>query len=269
MPDSWATGNLAMTLLLLGSVAVWMRIGAKRINGEDALPWMPREPCPWHAAAVALSLPVSIVVQYVVSSSAPEHKLHSIAHVQDGCLAKVLEILVLMGLLALATPIRARNFGLHPSGLVDDVKFGLAGFLAAWGPVCAVSYAVNRLGLREEGAKHLYLRVLEENPGAGTVGWIVLSAVVLAPIAEELLYRVVLQGWLETRLTPRAAILFVGILFACVHYAPGRPDHLPLLPLALILGYVYYRRHSYLTVVILHAAFNGTNLALKLLSGDE
>jgi len=41
---------------------------------------------------------------------------------------------------------------------------------------------------------------------------------------------------------------------------------LPLVPLALILGYVYYRRHSYLSVVLLHALFNGANLWLALIA---
>ena len=37
------------------------------------------------------------------------------------------------------------------------------------------------------------------------------------------------------------------------------------LPLALILGYVYYRRQSYLAVVVLHALFNGTMVTLSRL----
>jgi membrane protease YdiL (CAAX protease family) len=41
---------------------------------------------------------------------------------------------------------------------------------------------------------------------------------------------------------------------------------LPLLPLALVLGYVYDRRHSYLAVVVLHALFNLTMLAAQLLT---
>jgi membrane protease YdiL (CAAX protease family) len=84
-----------------------------------------------------------------------------------------------------------------------------------------------------------------------------------------LLYRVVIQGWLESRITPRAAIIFVSILFAAIHSESGRPDALPILPLALILGYVYHRRHSLLAAFTLHATFNAANLALALMTGPS
>jgi uncharacterized protein len=174
-----------------------------------------------------------------------------------------------MGLLAIWTPIRRRDFGLCLSGMTADLRIGLLGFLAALLPVYGVNFAVYWFGLREEGVKHPLFVALEEHPGAELLGWVGLAAVVLAPLAEELLYRVILQGWLQTHLTPRSAILFVAILFALVHFESGRPDHLPLLPLALILGYVYYRRHSYLTVVFLHALFNATNLAFAVLFGSK
>lgn len=270
MSDLLTTGNLVAGGLLLGSVAVWAVLVARWQRGEIPVTWQPREPCPWHAVAVGLALPVSIVVRAIVLSSAANAERTPIATLQTQCLAIVLEIVVLMGLLAIWTPIRGRDFGITASGLAVDARWGLLGFLAALLPVYGVNFAVQQLGLRAEGAKHSMLLALEKDPRAELLVWITLAAVILAPLAEELLYRVVLQGWLETRLTPRAAILFVGILFAMVHFnpdEPGRPDHLPLFPLALILGYVYYRRHSYLTVVILHAVFNATNLALALLFG--
>ena len=73
----------------------------------------------------------------------------------------------------------------------------------------------------------------------------------------------ILQGWLQSRIEPAWAIFAVAVLFAFVH---GWPDSLPLIPLSLILGYVYYRRHSYLAVVMLHLLFNATNLALAVLT---
>ena len=36
-------------------------------------------------------------------------------------------------------------------------------------------------------------------------------------------------------------------------------------PLALVLGYVFHRRHSFLAVVVLHAIFNAMNLIIALL----
>lgn len=265
MSDLHMVGNLMLGLLLLSSIAVWGSATRRWLMAQPIIEWRPREPAPWSRLAVGLALPASIVVQVIVISAAKQEELSPLELLQAQCLAISLEIFVVMGLLALGTPIRAVDFGLEPARLPTEARIGIAGYLAALVPVYAVNTAVELLGLRAPGAKHSFLQILEKNPGAETVGWIVLGAVVLAPLAEELVYRVILQGWLETRMTPRSAILFVAFLFASVHFEPGRPDSLPLFPLAVILGFVYHRRHSYATVAILHAAFNATNLGLTML----
>jgi membrane protease YdiL (CAAX protease family) len=265
MADSPATGNLVVAGLFLGSLAAWTWIVLWWKQGIAAIEWQDREACPWNPVAVGLALPVSIIVQVVALHSAPDADPAPVSDLPALCLALVLEMLVLMGLLALSTPIRADDFGLSRSQLGRNVCFGIVGFLMSILPVYAVSYAVEMADLRDDGARHSFLKLLENHPGADTIAWVSLAAVVFAPMAEELLFRVILQGWLETRLTPRAAILFVSVLFALVHYEPGRPDFLPIIPLALILGYVYYQRHSYLAVVVLHGTFNALNLALAIL----
>jgi membrane protease YdiL (CAAX protease family) len=148
--------------------------------------------------------------------------------------------------------------------LPGDAALGVAGFLAAWLPVVGVSALVEWLGWRAEGARHPFLRILEASPGIAAVLAIGIAVVLLAPLTEELLYRVILQGWLESRMSPRAALVFVALIFSIVHSQDGRPDALPLLPLALVLGYVYQRRHSYPAVVVLHGLFNAVNLALAV-----
>ncbi len=76
-----------------------------------------------------------------------------------------------------------------------------------------------------------------------------LCAVILAPLYEELLFRVVLQGWLTSVVDPRYAIPIVALIFGAIH---GLPDGIALLPLAGVLGYVFYRRHSYVSVLVIH-----------------
>ncbi|HEY3964048.1 MAG TPA: CPBP family intramembrane glutamic endopeptidase, partial [Planctomycetaceae bacterium] len=93
--------------------------------------------------------------------------------------------------------------------------------------------------------------------------WIIVSAVILAPVAEELLYRVLLQGWAQGQMASWKAIVFSSFVFVVQH---DPFDWLPLIPLALILSYVYNRRRSYLAVVVLHALFNGVMLALAALT---
>ncbi len=40
-----------------------------------------------------------------------------------------------------------------------------------------------------------------------------------------------------------------------------------LIPLSLILGYLYYRRRSYLANVLMHSLFNGVNLWMAISTG--
>lgn len=260
MSDWQAVGNLARPALAAASLAVWMAIAARRMRGLPPLDIEPRMACPWHPLAVALALPLAMGVQRAMLSVVPREGGTTLDVVQSSCLAMILSSLIVMGLLALFSPMSAADFGVQRGRAAADLKIGVLGYLAALVPVFAINLAVQYLGLRPTGPQHSFLKFLDQDPGAAAVAWIVLSAGILAPLVEELLYRVILQGWLETRLAPGAAIVAVALLFAGVH----EYDALPLIPLALILGYVYHRRHSYLAVVALHATFNLTNLALAL-----
>ena len=92
---------------------------------------------------------------------------------------------------------------------------------------------------------------------------IVISAVVLAPLAEELFFRGLLQSTLRNYLPPWGAIVVSSVLFALVHIAAIR-DVLPLLPLAVVLGYAY-ERHGRLTgPIVIHALFNAIMLTAAL-----
>ena len=73
----------------------------------------------------------------------------------------------------------------------------------------------------------------------------------------------VLQTWLQKIAPPRESLVAVAIIFAAVHRLP---DALPLVPLALILGYVYQQRRCFLSIVLIHMLFNATNLGLALLT---
>ncbi|MGQ0636335.1 MAG: lysostaphin resistance A-like protein [Planctomycetaceae bacterium] len=268
MAESLHVGNLAAWLVVIalggGSITVWGCVAARWVRGLPALDWEPREPCPWHPAAVAFAFPASIFVHLVVRGAGAQSGGADIDLVYAATLAMFGEWSALVGLLALGGPLRLADFGVNLQRLPGDIAVGVGGFLAACGPVMAVSALVEWLGWRGEGAKHPFLKILDASPGPETVAWIAVCVVVLAPLTEELLYRVILQGWLESRMSPRAALCFVALIFSTVHSQDGRPDALPLLPLALILGYVYQRRHSYPAVVVLHALFNAVNLALAL-----
>ena len=92
---------------------------------------------------------------------------------------------------------------------------------------------------------------------------IFLIAVVFAPIVEELQFRVVILGGIAQRGRPVLALVLSSLLFAFAH---GYPDCFALIPLAVILGYCYLRRRSYITVMIVHFLFNMFNMGLAFLA---
>jgi membrane protease YdiL (CAAX protease family) len=92
---------------------------------------------------------------------------------------------------------------------------------------------------------------------------VIFTGVVVAPVVEELQFRVVLLGGLLQAGLKRVAVASAAISFSLLH---GFPDGLALLPLAFALGYAYMRRQSYLTVIFVHFMFNAINLGIAFMA---
>lgn len=172
-------------------------------------------------------------------------------------------VVVLLAALSGLRRLPLASYGIHLRDWPRNLRAGGLGFLASLLPVYAVQFALAETGLRTEDDANPILKLVAENSVPEVVLWIGLSVVVAAPLAEELIYRVILQGWLAGRAAPATAIIASSALFSMAH---GWPDLLPLFPLALILGYVFHRTRSFVAVVTLHALFNGLNLAISLLT---
>jgi membrane protease YdiL (CAAX protease family) len=153
------------------------------------------------------------------------------------------------------------GIGMTISNVSDQIRIGFKGFSAAVIPM-AISMVVT-IPFRPPESQNSLLKLLQSSPDSLTISLVTLTAVLSAPLVEELLFRVILQGWLATLFPAPQAITFVAVLFGLVH---GWRDGLALLPLAFILGYVFHRRHSFLAVVMIHALFNATMLVLQLLN---
>lgn len=104
---------------------------------------------------------------------------------------------------------------------------------------------------------HPTLTALSGEPlSTGAVALLWFGAAVVAPFAEEVFFRGILQSAVRnmTR-SPRAAILVASVVFAAVHLS--QPHAIPaLLFLGVSLGTAYERTGSLLVPVIVHAAFN-------------
>ncbi|GJD47920.1 hypothetical protein OPKNFCMD_0632 [Methylobacterium crusticola] len=93
---------------------------------------------------------------------------------------------------------------------------------------------------------------------AGEVLWAwALWLVVLAPLAEELLFRGDLFGRLRGLLPPAATVLASAGVFALCHAERGLTQPLSVLPLGLALGLMRLWTGSLWPCIVLHAVSNG------------
>lgn len=170
----------------------------------------------------------------------------------------------LAGLLALAlfVPPRlsAADVGITFRDAARQLALGATGWLAALAPTLLMLLLAR--SYRSPETQHSFLKLLESRPEAATLVAMFLTVAVAAPLAEELTFRVILQGWLTSRLGSQRAVPLVALLFAFVH---GWRDALPLLPLAVALGYIYDRRRSFLAIVATHGLFNAGMFLLQYL----
>lgn len=154
----------------------------------------------------------------------------------------------------------------EPFSFRNEFVYAIEVFLAAWLPTMLLRFLLVELISQMTGEvpeSNPLLELLRSGPGQELMLLIALTAVVVAPIAEELQFRVVLLGGLLQAGRPQIAWILSSALFAMAH---GFPDSLALLPLSFLLGYAYMRRRSYVAVMLVHFLFNLSNIALAMLS---
>jgi membrane protease YdiL (CAAX protease family) len=114
-----------------------------------------------------------------------------------------------------------------------------------WNPV--VQHAVNIFELTSNRADRLILGLV---------------ALVLAPIAEELLFRGIMYPALKGFGMPRFAFWSTAIVFSLIHFNVA--TFLPLLLFACVLNLLYEWTGNLLACMVAHATFNAINLVMLL-----
>jgi uncharacterized protein len=252
---------LAVLLLVLGEI---LRAVLKR---QLLVPRQPRRPLEfdWVVLSVALAFillnVVSVLVRLLTAGGedAGEKSPLTSLRVEAAILTNFVIIAILVSLILARRINRLVDYGIDLRGWLAEIRFGGLGFLASLPLVVAVIVILGPY--RSQETQNSLLILLRETGSKRTILEVVFAAVVTAPLAEELLFRVILQGLLETRLSLAGAIAIPACVFAAVH---GPYDALPLLPLALVLGALYHLRRSYVANVTTHALFNATFLILAL-----
>ncbi len=255
---------LAVLLLVLGEI---LRAVLKR---QLLVPRQPRRPLEfdWVVLSVALAFILLNVVSVLVrllTAGGPEGRKRNISsapslRVEAAILTNFVIIAILVSLILARRMNRLVDYGIDLRGWLAEIRFGGLGFLASLPLVVAVIVILGPY--RSQETQNSLLILLRETGSKRTILEVVFAAVVTAPLAEELLFRVIIQGLLETRLSLAGAIAIPACVFAAVH---GPYDALA----ALAAGGSFWVpsttcARSYVANVITHALFNATFLILAL-----
>ena len=94
--------------------------------------------------------------------------------------------------------------------------------------------------------------------------WAFITTVIAAPVVEEFLLRGVMERGLLKHTTPLQAILWSSFFFAVIHMNPWQA--IGAFIAGVFLGWIYWRTHSLLCCIFIHAVNNGTAYMLQLLN---
>ncbi|MEA4888756.1 MAG: CPBP family intramembrane glutamic endopeptidase [Clostridiaceae bacterium] len=97
--------------------------------------------------------------------------------------------------------------------------------------------------------------------------WLILGISIMAPIAEELLFRGIIQGELRRAMPEWAAILIQGLIFALFHMQPIQISYV-ILP-GMLLGIAYAWTGSLWVPIVMHISFNFLGSVLPSLVGND
>lgn len=257
-----------LCLLALGVVLLWRFVlsPAARARLRANPPPLER----WRIATPDFFLLVGVTVAIafggVFAVGLLSNALDLTADVQNTFNTAALQVGLIVGLLAGRAWLR-QGPPKHAL-LAKDFRSGLVTFLIA-APVVTLTNFLSLQLLDWAGIpvrQQDILRIFSETDSLAVLGFMILLAVVLAPISEELLFRSTIFGFLRTRVPRFVALLLPAVIFAALHVNwsnyDGLASFLPLITLAVIFSLAYERTGRIATAIIAHAFFNLHSLLL-------
>jgi len=205
----------------------------------------------WQGNAGAQSRPVTAPPQFT-----------DVQMVVIDAVTKAAVLAAMLGASIALRPAGLRMLGINPARFPGGLAGGILGIIIVL-PLITVVDAVTEWWWKYEKldhpAAHETLLILQRHPEKWLHVMIVVSAGLLAPLAEELFFRGYVQTFLRYAFKrPWLAVLVTAELFALVHPTWMRPQ---ILFLGICLGYVYERTGNLWVCIVMHALFNCASIA--------
>ena len=291
MDDAWPADARVTRFLIAGLVvvlaAVWFRlVWAAQRQGLFRSEERPPQTWNWRAVleSVAAYVGISILVGVVYHLRQGRPAGGTVPEMPPADQMMLMAIINALTMVLVPWIIeRTSGLNLADLGLADrrtlerDARSGLLLCLVLLPVVYAVFQGAQLIWVAHE---HAAQRALHDQWSADVAFRVVLSAVILAPIAEELLFRGVLLGWLDTLMGggSRSGLaggisswlpnVVVSVLFAAIHWTDW-PAPLALFVLSLGLGWLTQRTGRLGGSIAAHMLFNGVSATALILAGPS
>lgn len=264
VPEGHGLADPAFLAVAVPAVAasVWAAgiVAGRLRRGEAVVAWRPHGPVPWSGGEVLL-----ILCLFVLCSGAADAAVRGSDSIVGGLAAQVVALVATT--VAGAALLRLRgaswaDLGWRPGPWRKDLWLALVTVALVVAPLLGLAALLDRL----QPYQHPLIDLLAERRDPRAIAAVLLSALVVAPIAEEFFFRRVLQGWLERVAPDRAgltAIVVSAAAFALAHWGQGLA-YVPLFPFALALGGIVRQTGSLVPCVLVHALFNAVSVGLLL-----
>jgi len=260
-------------LLLPGTIllAVWL---LKTSLGKTAL-----DHCPPRRNNMPLYLPlIGLFLWFGTVSVALSLANNSLDHLPEWQIAFVNNLILILGSTAtivLALLLvrktfarRLKGFGLNLKTIPGDLGIAILNLLAVWPALLAMIILTSSLGKLLFGPdfhirQHEELKLVTQHPQLSLRLLIIIAAVVVVPVLEEILFRGMFQSLIRSYTDrPWLSVAVSSALFASAHQ---NPQHWPaLFALAICLGYAYEKSGSLFRPIFIHCLFNAVNIAAAL-----
>lgn len=163
-------------------------------------------------------------------------------------------------------------FGLRDPNLKKSLRLAAGGLLLLLPVIFLLQglsvFLLTKAGLPPENQRAVAMLLAAKSVWARS--YFVFFAVIIAPVAEEFIFRGMLFPFIKQLGRPRLAWLGVSFLFALIHLDAA--IFVPLFVFALGLTWLYEKTDCLLAPVFAHALFNAVNLGLLILAekyGDK
>ncbi len=271
--------DVANWMLIVAGIALWAVVLFRwRGRPRDPLAPAPNRPSRMKPEAIPVCMLVYLTGASLAKELADRFASAGLAPPVKELMDRVVPVAIggLLGAAACvhygktAFPSGLRDYGLSWRRPGRETAIGAAGLLLAL-PVCAGLLLACEHVLRwwrpiEKLPTHPALDALRT---PGVPAWVRLFAivgpVVIAPVAEELFFRGIVQTYLKEMLGSRwRAVLLAALFFGAAHYLQPQVV-IPLASLAIVLGFLYERRGSLIAPITLHVLFNLRTIVWQVL----